>query len=333
MSVAPESERAAAPARRRRRVLGRVLAWTVTLGALGWLFWKTPVTEVWAAIGQAAPWFVPATVAAVLLIYLGDTLAIWKTFAWFLAKLSLREVLVVRGASYLLAIINYSVGQGAIVYFVHRARGVPVVQGAATVLFIMGINVIVLLVLVTVGLVVGGSGERPPALAAVAGVAWAGLAVYAVVVAAKPRFLEARSVFAVLLSAGFGGHLKAMAVRLPHVGSLVVFNLVFLYAFGVKVPLGAALFTLPVVIFIAALPISVQGLGTTQAAMVLFFARYVTPGPLEPAAVVTAASLAAQGIAVACQAALGLVCMRSREARGLGEGAKHLDDDQGPKSR
>ncbi len=39
-----------------------------------------------------------------------------------------------RGATYLLAAVNYNVGQGAIVYFVHRARGVPVVRGLATVL-------------------------------------------------------------------------------------------------------------------------------------------------------------------------------------------------------
>ena len=46
-------------------------------------------------------------------------------------------------------------------------------------------------------------------------------------------------------------------------------------------PLVDALATLPIVFLVAVLPISVQGLGTTQAAMVFFFARYA-PGDRRP---------------------------------------------------
>jgi hypothetical protein len=103
-----------------------------------WLFWKVPMREVWAAITHAAPWTVPVVMGTVVLVYLADSFAMWRTFGWFLAKLPFRDVMIVRGATYLLAAINYSVGQGAIVYFVHRARGVPIMRGVATVLLIMG---------------------------------------------------------------------------------------------------------------------------------------------------------------------------------------------------
>jgi hypothetical protein len=303
-----------------RARLGRALAWVVTAGALAWLFWKTPIAEVWAAIGRAEPWTVPAAVGAVLLVYLADSFAMWRTFGWFLAKLPFRDVLIVRGATYLLAAINYSVGQGAIVYFVHRARGVPIMRGVATVLLIMGTNVLVLLALVGGGLLLGA--EHPPALVPVVGAACAGLAVYVVLVLVRPRWLATRPLFDVLLSAGLMGHLKPMLVRLPHIAALMAFNLSALRGFGVEVPLGAAFASLPVILFIAVLPISVQGLGTTQAAMVLFFARYVSPGAGDPKAVVLAASLAAQVMALATQVTIGLICMRTRTARGLGEAAK-----------
>ena len=140
-----------------RARLGRIAAWAVTAAALGWLFWKTPIGEVIAALKQSAPWTVPAVLGTVILIYLADSFAMWKTFGWFLAKLPFRDVLIVRGATYLLAAINYSVGQGAIVYFVHRARAVPVMRGVATVLLIMGTILLVLLTFVTAGLLVGGS--------------------------------------------------------------------------------------------------------------------------------------------------------------------------------
>ena len=118
---------------------------------------------------------IPAILGCVALIYVADSFAMWKTFGWFLAQLPFRDVLIVRGATYLLAAINYSVGQGAIVYFVHRARGVPVMRGVATVLLIMGTNLLVLLLFVTAGLLL--SSTRPPALVPVVGAAWAGLAV------------------------------------------------------------------------------------------------------------------------------------------------------------
>lgn len=295
--------------------MGRIAAWVVTAGALGWLFWKTPIGQVVAALKQAAPWTVPAVLATVVLIYLADSFAMWKTFGWFLAKLPFRDVLIVRGATYLLAAINYSVGQGAIVYFVHRVRAVPVMRGVATVLLIMGTNLVVLLAFVTAGLLVGGTHVK--ALIPVVTAAWIGLGVYAVIVVARPRFLASRPLFDVLLSAGLTGHLKAMAVRVPHIVALMAFQLVALRSLGVVLPLGVALAALPVVMFIAVLPISVQGLGTTQVALVFFFAQYEPPG-LKPGAVVGAASLAAQGIALIFQLVLGFACLRTRTARGLG---------------
>jgi hypothetical protein len=303
-----------------RGKLGRLAAWVVTAAALGWLFWKTPVRDVWTALTHAAPWTVPAVLGAVMLVYLADSFAMWKTFGWFLAKLPFRDVLIVRGATYLLAAINYSVGQGAIVYFVHRVRGVPVMRGVATVLLIMGTNLLVLLTFVTVGLWLPGT--RPAALGPVVGAAWAGLGVYAALVIVRPRWLASRPLFDVLLSAGLAGHLKAMLVRVPHIATLMMFNLLALRGFGVAIPLGSALAAMPVVMFIAVLPISVQGLGTTQAAMVLFFARFVPARAGDPRAVILGASLAAQAIALSFQVTTGFICMRSPTARGLADAVK-----------
>ena len=298
-----------------RRRLGRIAAWVVTVTALGWLFWKTPVSHVWSALSHAAPWTLPVVLAAAALVYLADAFAMWKTFGWFLARLPLRDILVVRGATYLLAVINYTIGQGAIVYFMHRARGVPVLRGLATVLLIMGTNLLALLLLVTAGLALPGI--HPAGLAPVVGVVWTGLALYVTLVAARPRWLASRPVFDVLLSAGLGGHLKAMLVRLPHVAALMAVELVALRGFGVVLPWSVALGAMPVVLLVSALPISVQGLGTTQAAMVLFFSSYVPPTAGDPHAVVLGASLTAQTAALLFQVATGLICLRSQTARGL----------------
>jgi hypothetical protein len=293
-----------------KKRLVRLLAWAVTAGLLALLFHRIPFGEVVAAARGAAGWIVPAGFFFGLLIFLGDSFAIWKTFGWFLAPLSLGDVLLVRGATYLLAAINYNVGQGAIVYFVHKVARVPVMRGVATVLLIMGVNVLALLFLATFGLVAAPA--VPHALRLIVAVAYAGLAIYVAAVIVKPRWLAKRPLFDVLLGAGLGGHAKALLVRLPHIAILFAFQIVMLRGFGVAVPIVDAIAVLPVVFFVAVLPISVQGLGTTEATMIYFFARYAPGDSHAQQAAVLAASLVGRVCATSFQAVLGVACLRSR---------------------
>ena len=123
--------------------------------------------------------------------------------------------------------------------------------------------------------------------------------------------------FEVLLNAGLGGHARALAVRIPHIAALVVFQFSALHAFGIRVPLVDAMATLPVIFLVAVLPISVQGLGTTQATMGYFFARYAPGDAAAQEAAVVAASLVAQAIALGFQGLLGIICLKSRVGRAL----------------
>ncbi len=300
-----------------KKRLVRLLAWAVTAGILFLLFRKIPFHDVVAAARGAAGWTVPAAFFFGFVIYLADSFAIWKTFGWFLAQLSFTDVLLVRGATYLLAAINYNVGQGAIVYFIHRVARVPVIRGVATVLLAMGINVLALLFLATFGLV--AAPDVPHAVKVIVAVAYAGLAVYVAAVIAKPRWLASRPLFDVLLGAGLGGHARALLVRLPHIAILFVFQIVMLRGFGVAVPILQAMAALPVVYLIAVLPISVQGLGTTQATMIYFFARYAPGDSHAQQAAVLTASLVGQAGTLAFQIVLGLACLKSRVGRAVTE--------------
>jgi uncharacterized membrane protein YbhN (UPF0104 family) len=299
-----------------RKKFGRILAWAVTLGLLIYVFRSISLPQIVAAFGSAASWTVPALILLVLGIYLGDSFAIWKTFGWFVTRLSFREVLVVRGATYLLALVNYSVGQGAIVYFVNRSRGVPLLRGTAAVLLVMGTNILLLLVLASIGLLVAP--DLPPALRRIVFGAYAALAVYLVLLLLRPSWLTSRPVFDVLFAAGVSGHLRALLVRVPHIGILMVFTYTSLRAFGVQLPVAQAILYLPVIYFIGVLPIAVMGLGTTQAAMIYFLSSYV-PGatPAAAKAAILAASLGSQAVALVVQVMLGVFCMRNQLARNL----------------
>jgi hypothetical protein len=299
-----------------RKKFGPLVGWAVTIAILAYLFHTIHFAKVADAIHAAYWWAIPVNAILVLAVYVADSYAITKTFGWFVAPLSYREVLVVRGATYLMALVNYTIGQGAIVYFVNRSRGVPILRGTAAVLLVMGINILMLLVLATVGLV--AAADVPPGLHLVVLVAYAGLAVYIVAVSLKPRWLAKRPIFDVLLSAGIRGHLLAMAVRVPHIIALLALSWFSLAAFGIVIPVGKAILCLPIVYFVAVLPISFQGLGTSQAILIHFFAAYA-PGSTEESrwAAILAASLVCQAIAFVLQMSIGLVCMRNQLARDL----------------
>jgi hypothetical protein len=299
----------------RARLL-RILAWIVTGGLLFLLFRRIPFGEVVATARGAAGWGIPVAVALTAVIYVCDTYAIWKTFGWFVARMSFADVLRVRGATYLFAAINYNVGQGAIVYFVHRTTGAPVMRGIGTILLVMGVNVLALLFLATAGLV--AAPQVPHAVPLTLAVAYLGLAVYVIVLLLRPAWLVKRPLFDVLLGAGIGGHLRALVVRVPHVAMLYLLQICLFRAFHLNIPIGVVVSALPIVFLIAGLPISVQGLGTSQAAMIYFFARYAPGDRQAQQAALLAASLAGQTLVFVVQALIGLVCMQSQVGRSVG---------------
>ena len=71
-------------------------------------------------------------------------------------------------------------------------------------------------------------------------------------------------------------------------------------AFGFHIPFGHLLVFLPVIFMLAALPVTVAHLGTTQAAWVLFFSQYASAPQL------LAFSLAAHLVFASTRAMLGL---------------------------
>ncbi len=298
-----------------RKKIARLAAWAVTIGLLVFLFRRISFANIIEAVKDAEAWAIPAVLGMTLVVYLCDALAMWKTFGWFVTPLRLTEVLLLRGATYLLALINYAVGLGAIVYFIHRSRGVPVVRGAAAVLLIMGTNLLLLLFMATLGMGLGA--DTIPALRTILMLAYVGLAGYIALVIWKPAFLVKRALFDVLLGAGLGGYIKATAVRIPHIMSLLVLNYLGMHAFGVNVPALQLVLCMPVVLFIAVLPISVQGLGTSQAALTFFFARYAVGNPAMQEARIVAASLATQALSLVVQFAIGVICLRSQMGRTL----------------
>jgi hypothetical protein len=313
-----------APARR-PSLVRRLLPYAIALLALGWVLRATNLHELKRAVTHAPiGWFVVVSAVMLVLNCAADTFAMRSVFAWFGCRVPFVDLFIVRASTYLLAVVNYHVGQAAIIGYLYRARRVPFLRATGWILFIIGINVGTLFLIGSAG-AAQADGELSilrlvPVVCAIGVVVYAGLLVW------KPRFLAARSLFAPLFEMGVVGHIKGVLVRLPHIAVLLVWHFVSLRMFGVEVGVGEALLYLPAYFAVASLPINVNGLGVAQVVAIAFFARYVAvPADVVDLAKhkelqvagVTAYSLATSGVSIILQLCLGLLCVRRGTQLGL----------------
>lgn len=291
----------------------RLIPWVVAAGILAYVVARVPGAELVAALARVSAWqlgvlaalFVPAMLAA-------DSLALRVAVRAAVPDRSpsYLDIVRVRGASYLLALVNFAAGQGGVVYFLRRRHGIAVATGAGAVLLSTAAGLLVMALLVATALLAGAVPDRRElTVAALALLALTPL--HLLVVAARPAVLMRSRWLAPMFDAGVVGTLRITAARCLHAAVLIAGHFTAMHLFGIPVPATVALAGLPVVFLIATLPISPSGLGTTQAAAITLFASFA-PGATQAAreAAVLAYSLGFQVANTAVIAAIGLACLR-----------------------
>jgi hypothetical protein len=284
--------------------------WLVSLAILYFLFTRIPRKALFNAL-EAGPWFSLAayTFIQALLILLADAYATSVSLAitGFRQRFSL--IFLARGATYILAVLNYALGQGALGLYLQRS-GVATIRAAGTMLFLMIVSLGVLLLVASFGLMaVGYPDSSHFSLSPLGYGLLVGVLLYLITIWFRPRFLQRYQLLAPLLEAGLRGHLRAAAGRLPHILFLVLTYWGAVRLWGIPVPLAQGLAMVPLVLLIGGLPITPVGLGTTQAALVLLFSPYVpSTNPEVRAAAMLAFSLIYYSLGIGAQALLGLWC-------------------------
>lgn len=289
----------------------RVAPWLVGAAILAVVATRIPLASFRRSIGQGPHLVLALTdVALVSVVLCSDSVSTWIGLIALGMRRRLSEVLAVRGATYLLFLLNYAAGQGGFGYYLHRG-GVPVVRAVGATLFLIGTNLAMLLLATTAAWAVHGPGESP-ALWRILITGCCGFVLYLGVIAIRPRFLAARELLAPLFESGISGHLLALAGRLPHVVAIVIGQWLAIRAWGIAVPFTAGMTLMPVVVIASVLPISPAGLGTTQAALVYFFQDYAAGATADD----RSANLLVFGVVhfvygIAASVVVGLACAAS----------------------
>ena len=295
-------------------MIRRISAVAFTAAIFALLLWRIPAAALAGALREAnVGVFLALMVPNTLFYFLWDTLVLSVVIGWFHGRVRFVDLLPVRAASYIVGFFNTNLGRGALAAYLTRTLRAPFLELGSTVLFLVLTEYTQLVVWALLGLI-GVRAEVSRSLLAVAGAVAAFWLVVRWLLA--PRTWPLARTFRLATGARYA---QIVLLRAPMFVVSLFAHYYAAHAFGIEIPLLQLLTFLPVIFMVAALPVTVAHLGTTQAAWIFFFGAYA------PAPRLLAFSLAAHLVFTTTRALLGVLWLpvawadltetRSREER------------------
>ena len=287
----------------------RFVPWTIAALLVGFILSRVDIHEVGSLLrAVSGPLYGAFILAFTVVNLVCDCLAISRVYTANGMPETLRSILVVRGASYLPAILNYHLGQAYLTYLIAKHHGRKIVDVARGTLVAYATMLGAFALVAAVGMTMPV--EQPPWVLRTVSLLIGGGVVYLGVLWMRPEFLADHPLTKPLFDVGAGGHVVLLLWRLPHVLVLSCAVWVNYTFFGVIVPLRSAVAIVPLILLVAALPLTPQGVGTREIVAIHLLIPYVGGTFSDRAAPIVAAGAAWTLGTIAAQAAVGLFFMR-----------------------
>ena len=280
-----------------KRALQRILPLVVSIAVLAWLLRGVDLRAVAASVSPRVAFvLVPA-----LVVYGAVTLWLEATSLASLVHASVGlprwTAARIKCASYLIAIVNYALGAAALTVLLRRQTGLPLPRAASLVLLISMTDLAVVLGFAAVGAAQVAQGA-PDFHAGIVVAVLLGL-FGGLMLLRTPRSLgpleriRSLSAFEALRSVSVRDLVRLLALRIAFSISFVAICGSAFVAFGIPVPLPELVAGVLIVALVAAIPIAVAGLGTSQAAFLYLFEAYAPPETLLAMSLVLSAGMLA----------------------------------------
>jgi len=245
------------------------------------LFMRIPFARLVDVLSQAR--LVPflALMGSFSIVFFAvDTLVLTTMVRWFHGPLRYRDLLPVRAATYIVSIVNTQLAQGALALYIHRRFMTPLGEITGTVIVMILLEVTQLVLFATAGMLLFPSHVPPGLFWGPAALAAIWIVLIVVVRRASGGRLASHPLLRTLRVASAGQLLTILALKASTFALALVVHRLALPLFGIHIPTTRLLAFLPIVFMVAALPLTVAHLGTSQAAWIYFFRDYASEADL-----------------------------------------------------
>ncbi len=277
-----------------RNVLQRLIPFVVSIAALAALFANVDTDAVLGAM----TWRIVVILVPAMLLYGVITLAlevicIVRIVDGSGQRIDFLTVARIKAASYLLMIVHYTLGVGAMAFLLRRRGGLTLSQAGSAVLLVSSSDLVVVLALAAGSATLVGF-DFP---------------VGGVFAAAILGFVGGLALLRAPFDLGPLERLRGLpfftalrAVPMPRLGELILYRIVFsatfitvsaaaFLSFDLMPDLPTLVVGMMAVAVVSALPIAVAGLGTGQATFLYFFKDLSDPGTLLAVSLVLSAAM------------------------------------------
>lgn len=306
----------------KNRKIKTIIAWLGTAGLLAFLGLTTDFETAMAAFKNAnLTMFLTTVVVSTFLSYVVDVVTVRHLLAQVGIRIGFGEFAKIKGASYLLNIINYNLALVMMAAVVKQRTAKGWGAAGSPFLLLNFIDLSVFGVLVLLAVLTGNSPFEITATVILTLIsAGAVVAVPFLLIFSRwtraPGFIGKianHDLMAAFRHLSFGGLVSSTLLRALLIGVYIVMNYFFLQSFDTNAPVSKIVVYMPILSLIAFIPISVAGIGSTQVAMRGFYGPYVSDtlavGTLAKHAVVDAFSTASIVGVILLRVAIGLVCL------------------------
>jgi len=269
---------AKAPNRERRKLAMKrcvrpAAATLLTAAIFALILRRVPLSALASALhGADFGLFLPLMILNTLFYFAWDTLVLSVVIRWFHGGVPYRQLLPVRAASYVVGFFNTNLGRGAMAAYLSRQLHAPFLELSSTVIFLVLTEYTQLVVWAMFGLLGLRADVSRSLLAAAGGVAAFWLVVRWLL---APRDWSISRTFRLATPMRY---VQIVLLRAPMFFVSLCLHYYAAHAFGIRIPFLQLLTFLPVIFMLAALPVTIAHLGTTQAAWIFFFGQHA-PAP------------------------------------------------------
>lgn len=317
----------------------KIIPWIIAAIIFYLLFRKIPPANVLATITDSnISLFIFYAVSYFFVVMLVDCVGLRWVISRFSTRVTYVETILMRGATYLLMILNYNLAQGGMAFYLKRTHKAPVFKTLGTIFYLTLIDLTIVLTFAVIAVLIEDAVYREIHLrpfvfhfAAVFYILfilwslfWRNINHPLVLLfrRLKPfEWLIKRDLFVTFRESTYKDMITTFFLRTPTMLLVVASFFLWIHAFRSFVPLTDLLLYSPLIMVVGTLPITPAGVGTVQALCIEFFQNGLTSPLLQhqlytPQEILLAASLLWAIFNVTLKVLFGLYCL-TKKSRSL----------------